>query len=237
MDTVTISQQEDKNLNRQFVDIYFGKLSEKGNREGGTYSLREFNNNNYLKKFIEKFKGQETSCWLLFYTYIGHSPEKSSVMKENIKRVLSFSSDTLILSPSLIPRQKPKNWLKKIFPGDNRPPFPTYLINFNENCFSHFQEIIDCIDSGDSGMQCYFLFSSSSDKDALFLKCENLYKERRLDKQNISFLSPEFIELGLGCCGHEDIVHIFTNRFDLKIVEGIFLNSIDKEKFTVIVKR
>src|SRR3989338_278438 len=129
MDTVTISQQEDKNLNRQFVDIYFGKLSEKGNREGGTYSLREFNNNNYLKKFIEKFKGQETSCWLLFYTYIGHSPEKSSVMKENIKRVLSFSSDTLILSPSLIPRQKPKNWLKKIFSGDNRPPFPTYLIN------------------------------------------------------------------------------------------------------------
>lgn len=230
---VTISQKEDKNINSTVFDIYFGHRKDDG-LGGGTYSLRGFNEDNHLKKFITYFKDKEITCWLLFYTYIGYS-ERSLIMEENIKKVLSFSPDTLTLQPSLVPLMKPKNWFKRIFFSNNRPLFPTYVINFNENCFSHFQEIFNYIDSG-TETECYFIFGNLTDKDSLFSKLENLYKENSINKKGIYSVSHEFIELGLGCCGAEDTFQIVTSGFRLSEIKDMFLKSSETDKFDIVIK-
>lgn len=188
----------------------------------GAFDLRTFNKAGYLVKLIDNFKEKNKACYILFSSFGG----VRGASEVSIDKVLFFTAHYLTLEPIV-----PEKWSEKLFFSC---PNPIHLLIF-EAGIENMQKVFEYIDSIDTW--CYFIFEDEANKDALFAKVKELHKKKTLDEQEvITALKTEMIKYRVGKYGAEDSLRLFTYRFNVNQIKNIILNSLDRDKFEVIVK-
>ena len=191
----------------------------------GTFDLFAFNNETYFTKLITNFKEKDKVCYLLFRALTWPEPGAGGARTEDIKEALSLSSSYFTLN-----RDEPgeSKLLKRL--GEEM-----HFLMFKDNVLPKMQKIINYIDS--KGTWCFFIFAAESERDDLFSKIDRLYRSKALtDQRNLLALCLDIIKFGPQGLWAEYELEIFTNRYDTAQIKELMLNSIDKNKFEVILK-
>ncbi|MBM3253391.1 MAG: hypothetical protein FJZ16_03990 [Candidatus Omnitrophica bacterium] len=187
------------------------------------FNLRSFIAESYLTKFITKFKEPALSCFLIL-TLI----EKSNFLRDNVRQILAFASETFFISKTLD---------KKHIVGETCG-YETHCLMFDDMRISNIQKMITLIEKMD--IDGYFVFDKQANKDIFLATIRDLWNEKNHEKIISSF--SEVINIyalcfnRIGWAVDESHLHIYTHRFDKDQIGNLIYNSVDKDKFEVIVK-
>lgn len=190
----------------------------------GTYDLFAFNSDGYFTKLITNFKGKDKVCYCLFRTLVWPEPGVGGARFEDVREVLDLSSSYLTLS-----RSEPgeSRLLKRL--GEE-----IHFLMLKDNVLAKLQKIINYIDS--KGTWCYFIFSAEADRDDLFNKLDRLYRSNGLiDQKNLLALCLDVIKFGQQGLWAEYELEIFSNHYNINQVKDLMLDSMNKERFEVIL--
>jgi len=190
-----------------------------------TFDLFAFNNEGYFTRLIRNFKENDKVCYLLFRTLTWPEPGAGGARIEDIREVLNLSSSYFTLN--------------RIDPGESRLlkrlGEEMHFLMLKDNVLSKMQKILNYIDS--KGTWCYFIFSKESERDNLFSKIERLYRNNTLsDQRNLLAFCLDIIKFGSQGLWAEYELELFTDRYNIAQIRDLMLNSMNKDKFEVILK-
>ncbi|MCM8789786.1 MAG: hypothetical protein NC916_02030 [Candidatus Omnitrophica bacterium] len=190
-----------------------------------TFDLLSFNNEGYLIRLLENFKEEGKVCFLLFSALTWHTAIKGAAVTNNVRKAVenAYTYFTInSVSPSC-------GMLQKRLGKD------VYLLVLKDKNLVRTQKILEDIDS--KGTWCYFMFDYESKKDSLYDEVERFYKNDMLgEKRSMLSLGLETIKFGSGGFWECYEFEIYTRRFNKNRIKDLILNSIEADKFEVIVK-
>ncbi|MDD5653770.1 MAG: hypothetical protein PHT31_06420 [Candidatus Omnitrophica bacterium] len=186
------------------------------------FDLTAFSARGYLQKFVDNFREKDKAVYFLFSSFGGIS----GTSMQNVDRVLDMSNSYISMEPIV-----PEKWAQKILVSS---PNPVYFLFLNEAGTKKISTIFDYISSIDTW--CYFIFEKEAAKEAIYEKMRELRKKKTLDEAGVLSLGREAIGLRFGKYGAEESFRIFTRRFSIYNIKSMILNTIDADKFKVVVK-
>jgi len=189
-----------------------------------TFDLAAFNNEGYLSRLLKNFKQTEKVCYLLFSCLTWPVEGRNAAITSNVRQAIKSATSYFTIS-----EESPVSGRLKKMLGRS-----TYLFILRNTVMHKTQKILEAIES--MGTWSYFIFGDESDKDNLFLKLEDFYKNNSLGKKSILDLRLETIKYGSEGFWEGYEFEIYTKRFDLGGICDLLSSSVDTKKIEVVKK-
>lgn len=183
---------------------------------------KAFSMQDILSRLVINLKEKDQVCYLLFS--VETLPVEmcdSVVLVDNVRTVLSLASYYLTVY-----QKDPKKNFMGWEDGEEK-----HLLVLKENAIVNIAGIVSLISCRD--FECYLIFDSEVNKDKLFKEIKSLHDNDSLKQKNIVSLSSEVIEYAL--LDWTNQLFLYTTRFDAEQIKNIVRDSVDLNKFKVVV--
>ncbi|MFH0838791.1 MAG: hypothetical protein V1893_01210 [Candidatus Omnitrophota bacterium] len=189
-----------------------------------TFDLAAFNNAGYLTRLLKNFKQAEKVCYLLFSCLTWPVEGRNAANTNNVREAIKSATSYLTIY-----EESPVSGRLKKMLGRS-----IYLLILDNTMMHKIHKILEAIES--MGTWSYFIFGDEPDKDSLFSRIEDFYKNNSLGKKSILDLRFETIKYGSEGFWEGYEFEIYTKRFDLEGICDLLSASLDRDKIEVVKK-